>query len=140
MGTLLTILVLASGLFALVTGVSALRAGLRLRRTYLGLRVHFYTEVARLTDRTAEVEQNLTALGTRVEALPVRLHELQQNLTMLRILSGTLGTSLRQAQRVLSSAGLKSSLARPLAGAFGRHSGTGGGAAGRGDEGEAPRS
>jgi len=138
MSALLTILVLASGLFALVTGVSALRAGLRLRRTYLGLQVHFYTEVARLTERTAEVEQNLTALGTRVEALPVRIHELQQNLAMLRILSGALGMSLRQAQRVLSSAGLKSSLARPLAEAFGRYSGPG--AAGRGYEGEAPRS
>ena len=140
MGTLLTILVLASGLFALVTGVSALRAGLRLRRTYLGLRVHFYTEVARLTDRTVEVEKNLTALGKRMGDLPVRIHELQQNLIMLRILSGALGTSLRQAQRVLSSAGLKSSLSRPLAGAFGRHSRTGGGAAGRGNKSEATRS
>ncbi len=135
MGTLLMILVLASGLFTLVTGVSALRAGLRLRRTYLGLQVHLYTEVARLTDRATEVEKNLTALDTRIGALPVRIHELQQNLTMLRILSDVLGTSLRQAQKVLSSTDLKFSLAR----AFGIHSGTGEGAAGRGDEDDAPR-
>ena len=137
MGTLLTILALASGLLALVTGVSALRAGLRLRRTYLGLRVYLYVEVARLTDRTAEIEKNLTALDARAGTLPVRIHELQQNLTTLRILSGALGTSLRQAQKVLSSAGLKSSLARPLARAFGHRAGAG--AAGRGHEGEAPQ-
>jgi hypothetical protein len=136
MGTLLMILILASGLFTLVTGVSALRAGLRLRRAYLGLRVHLYTELARLTDRAAEVEKNLITLDNRIGALPVRIHELQQNVIMLRILSSVLGTSLRQAQRVLSSTGLKSSLAK----AFGNRSGTGGGAAGRVDEGDGPQS
>ncbi len=135
MGTLLTILVLASGLFALVTGVSALRAGLRLRRTYLGLRVRLYAEVARLTNRTAEVEKNLITLDARVGALPVRIHELQQNLSTLRILSGALGTSLRQAQKILSSGGLKSSLARSLAGASGHRAGAG--TADRGYEDEA---
>ena len=118
MGTLLTILVLASGLFAFVAGISALLAGLRLRRTQLGLRGHLYAEVARLAARTAEVERNLTALDARASALPVRISELQQNLATLRILTAALGTSLRQSQKVLSSAGLKSSLSRPFAEAF----------------------
>ncbi len=138
MGTLLTILVLVSGLLTLVTGVSALWAGLSLRRTYLGLRVRLYTEIARLTNRTAEVEKNLTALDARAGALPVQIHELQQNLATLRILSGALETSLRQAQKALSSADLKSSLTRPLAGAPRHRAGAGAASRGREDEGPQP--
>ncbi len=138
MSTVLTVLTLASGLFALLTGVFALRAGLRLRRTYLGLRGYLYTEVTRLTSRTSEVERSLTALDARIGALPVRIRELQQNLATLRILSGTLGNSLRQAQKALSATGPKSPLARPSTGAFNDSLG-GRGGAGRDDKGETTR-
>jgi hypothetical protein len=138
MSTVLTVLTLASGLFALLTGVFALRAGLRLRRTYLGLRRYLYTEVTQLTSRTSEVERSLTALDARIGALPVRVRELQQNLATLRILSGTLGNSLRQAQKALSSTGLKSPLAWPSIGAFNDSPG-GRGGAGRDDEAKTTR-
>ncbi len=112
MGTFLIILVLASALVALVAAISALRAGLNLRRTRAALRSHLQSEVARLARRTTELEKNLAALDGRAQALPVRILELQQNLATLRILANALGTSLRQAQKLLSSP------VRPFAGAF----------------------
>ena len=118
MGTFLIVLVLASALVALVAAIFALRAGLKLRRTRAALRSHLRSEVARLAHRTTELEENLAALDVRAQALPVRILELQQNVATLRILASALGTSLRQAQRLLSSTGLRSSLAHPLAGAF----------------------
>lgn len=121
MGTILTILVSGSALVALISAVSALRAGLKLRRTRIELRAHLSTEVSRLAGRATELEENLAALDARAQALPVRIAELQQNLATLRILTNALGTSLRQAQKILSSTGLKSSLARPLAEAFGSY-------------------
>ena len=115
MGTFLVILTLAGALAALVAAVFALRAWLGLRRTRAALLAGLAVEVARLAGRTAELEKNLAALDARAAALPVRISELQQNLATLRVLTNALAASLRQAQRVLSSAGLKSSLARPLA-------------------------
>ncbi|MCA1717755.1 MAG: hypothetical protein LC781_13365 [Actinobacteria bacterium] len=114
----LTILAIASAFLALVAGGSALRAGLRLRRTYLALRSHLYSEVVQLAGRATELEKSLTALDARAQALPVRISELQQNLATLRVLTNALGISLRQAQRALSSTGIKSSLARPLSRTF----------------------
>ena len=140
MGTLLIILVLASALVALIAAISALRAGLRLRRTRAALRSHLSFEVAQLARRTSEMEKSLTALDARAQALPVRISELQQNLAALRVLTDALGTSLRQAQRLLSSTGLKSSLARPLAVIFQTvRNGGSSNPAGSGQEGEAPR-
>ncbi len=118
MGTFLTILVLASASVALVAGIFALRAGLRLRRTYLTLRSRVYSEVVRLVGRTAELEKSLTALDARARSLPVHISELQQNLTTLRVLTNALGISLGQAQRALSSTGIKSSLANSFSRAF----------------------
>ncbi len=114
MGTFLTILVLASALVALVAAISALRSGLKLRRTRAALGSHLRSELARLARRTTELEKNLAALDLRAQALPVRIFELQQNLATLRILANALGTSLTQAQKLLSFAGLRSSLPRPL--------------------------
>jgi hypothetical protein len=119
MGVILIILVFASALVAFVTAIFALRAGLKLRRTRAALRSHLYSEIAELSYRTAELEKNLTALEARAAALPVRLFELQRNLATLQVLANALGTSLRQAQRILSFTSLKSSLAKPLAKAFG---------------------
>jgi hypothetical protein len=110
MGTVLTILVLASALVAVVAAIFALSAGLRLRRTHAELRSHIFSEVARLARRTSELEDNLAAVDARAQALPVRISEIQQNLATLRILANLLGTSLRQVQAVLYSTNLKSSL------------------------------
>ncbi|MDP8951368.1 MAG: hypothetical protein M3N18_03845 [Actinomycetota bacterium] len=141
MGTFLTILVLASALVALVAGISALRAGLKLRRTRAALRSHLQSEVARLTRRTTELEKNLAALDVRAQALPLRIFELQQNLATLRILANALGTSLRQAQKLLSSTGLKSILLRPLTEAFQAfRNGRSGDPAGPGRRGDTSRS
>ena len=114
METFLTILAIASASLAFVAGVSALRAGLRLRRTYLALRSHLYSEVVRLAGRTTDLEKNLTALDARARALPMRISDLQQNLATLRVLTNALGISLGQAQRALSYTGIKSSLAKPF--------------------------
>src|ERR671911_933445 len=103
MVTLLTIPVLVSALVALVTGISALRAGLRLRRTRAALRSHLYSEIDRLTHRSTELEESLAALDARAQAIPVRVSELQQNLAALRVLTSALGSSLRRSRRVLSS-------------------------------------
>jgi hypothetical protein len=114
----LTILTITSAFLAFVAGVSALRAGLRLRRTYLALRSHFYSEVVRLAGRIAELEKSLTALDARARSLPVHISELQQNLTTLRVLTNSLGISLGQFQRALSSTGIKSSLANSFSRTF----------------------
>ena len=109
METFLTILALTSAVLAFMAGVAALRSGLRLRRTYLALRSHFYSEIVRLAGRTIELEKSLSALDARARALPVHISELQQNLATLRVLTNALGISLGQAQRALSSTGIESS-------------------------------
>jgi predicted nucleic acid-binding Zn-ribbon protein len=103
MAAFLTILVLVSALVALVTGVSALWAGLRLRRTGTALRTHLYSEIDRLARRSTELEESLAALDARAQTIPVRVSELQQNLAALRVLTSALGSSLRRSRRVLSS-------------------------------------
>ena len=118
MGTFPIMSALASAFVALVAALFALRGWLRLRRTRAALRYHLLSEVARLANRATEIEKNLAALDARAQALPIQVSELQQNLATLRILTNVLGTSLRQAQRILSSTGLKSSLARSLAEAY----------------------
>jgi hypothetical protein len=116
MGTLLVILTLAGALAALAAGVLALGAYLGLRRTRAAVLGGLVVEVARLAGRAAELETRLAALDARANALPVRLSDLQKNLTTLRVLTNALTGTLGQAQRVLSPAGLKSFLAKPLAG------------------------
>ena len=123
MATLLTIPVLVSALVALVTGISALRAGLRLRRTRAALRSHLYSEIDRLAHRATELQESLAALDARAQALPVRVSELQRNLAALRVLTNSLGTSLRQAQKILSFLGPRSYLARVLETGAGRSDG-----------------
>ncbi|QIN78046.1 hypothetical protein GBA65_05405 [Rubrobacter marinus] len=115
MATFLTIIIVAGALLALVAAVSALRAWLRLRRARAVLEAEIGAEVVRLAGRASELEGSLAALNARAEMLPVRISALQQNLATLCILTGALGTSLRQAQKVLTSAGMKSALAKPIA-------------------------
>src|SRR4051794_2693351 len=119
MGTVLVIVVLVSALFALLAGISALRVGLKLHRTRAALQSHLFSEVAQLAGRATELEESLTALEARAQALPIRISELQQNLANFRVLTNALRTSLRQTQKVLSFSGLQSSLVK----AFGNHHG-----------------
>jgi TolA-binding protein len=134
----LIILVLASALVALAAAISALRAWLKMRRTRAALRMHLSSEVARLARRTTELEKSLAALDDQAQALPVRISELQQNLATLRVLTNALGTSLLQAQKILSFTGLRSFLAGPLAEAFRARTKRSNGVAGREQKGEAP--
>ena len=112
----LTIAIFVGALLAVVTGVSALSAGLRLRRARAVLEAEVGAEVIRLVGRASELEESISALNARAEALPIRVSELQNNLATLGVLTGALGASLRQAQKVLTSAGMKSAVAKPISG------------------------
>ena len=107
MEAILLILGLVCALFALATGIKALRAYLGLRRARADLRDRLTEEVDSLALRTTELEKSITVLDARAQQLPVRISSLQQNLATLRILTGALATSLRQVQMVLSYAELK---------------------------------
>jgi hypothetical protein len=92
---------------ALVAAVVALGAYLRYRRARIELQESLASEVARLSQRTGELERGLAALQERSARLPVSISGLQQNLSTLQVLTGALAGSLNQAQRVLSYSALK---------------------------------
>lgn len=115
MGTVLFILVLLGALLALVAGGVALRAWLSFRRARLNLQSRLSEDVAQLAARTGELEESVAALDARTQQLPVHISRLQENLDTLQILTRTLATSLRQAQRVLSYSGLKTFSAARIA-------------------------
>jgi septal ring factor EnvC (AmiA/AmiB activator) len=107
MSIVLLILILLGALISAVTAFRALGAYLRLRRTRAAFQDEVTDEVARLAARTDELEISLSALDARAAGLPIQISELQQSLTTLQILTGALGTSLRQTQKVLSYNALK---------------------------------
>ena len=107
MGTLLSILIPVGAVLALLGGVAALRAYLRLRRARAAFQSHLTEEVDRLSRRTGELEENLAVLDARAQQLPIRISELQQSLATLRVLTGALAATLRQAQKALSYSALK---------------------------------
>ena len=107
MTTVLFVLIASGALISLVAAVRALRAYLGYRRARAAFGVAVTDEVARLAERTGELEGNLSALDARTAELPIQISELQQSLSTLRVLTGALGTSLRQVQRVLSYSALK---------------------------------
>jgi chromosome segregation ATPase len=107
MGTVFLILILAGAVLALVAALVAWRAYLRLRRARAALQNNLTEEVDRLSRRTGELEENLSALDARAQQLPVQIAELQQSLSTLRVLTEALAATLRQAQRVLSYSALK---------------------------------
>jgi len=107
MSIVFVILILAGAALALVAAVVALRAYLRFRRARAALQNDLTEEVARLSERTGELEESITALEARAQRLPVQISELQQSLATLQVLTEALATSLRQAQRVLSYSALK---------------------------------
>jgi septal ring factor EnvC (AmiA/AmiB activator) len=107
MGTVLVILILVGAVLALVAALGTLRAYLRLRRTRAAFQNHLTEEVTRLSRRTGELEESISALEARAQQLPVQISELQQSLATLQILTEALATSLRQTQKVLSYSALK---------------------------------
>ncbi len=107
MVTVLVILILASAALALVTAVGALGAYLRFGRARAALQNDLTEGVARLSQRTGELERSLSRLDARAQRLPVQIAELQQSLATLQILTGALAATLRQAQKILSYSALK---------------------------------
>ena len=114
MWTALTILTIIGALAACVAAVLALGTYLRFRRARVAVQDDLFTEVSRLTGRASELEERLAKLDARASSLPIQIQELQRNLTDLRVLTGALTASLAQVQRLLSPAGLRSSVAAPL--------------------------
>jgi hypothetical protein len=107
MTVILLVLIAVGALVSLVAAVRALRAYLGYRRARTAFQSAVTDEVARLAERTGELESSLLALDARAAGLPIQISELQQSLTTLRVLTGALGTSLRQVQKVLSYSALK---------------------------------
>ena len=108
MFAVLLILILIGALISVVAAFRALGAYLRFRRARATFQGEVTAEVARLAERTEELESSISALDTRAAELPIQISELQQSLTTLQVLTRALGTSLRQVQKVLSYNALKS--------------------------------
>jgi chromosome segregation ATPase len=104
---LFLILIIVGAALALITGVVALRAYLRLRRARATFQNHLTEEVDRLARRTGELEKGLSDLDARAQQLPIRISELQQSLVTLQILAGALAATLRQVQKILTYSALK---------------------------------
>ncbi len=96
MFTFLLILILVGALISAVAAFRALGVYLRFRRTRAVFQGEVTDEVARLAERTEELESSLSALDARVAELPIQISEFQQSLTTLQVLTSALGTSLRQ--------------------------------------------
>jgi hypothetical protein len=107
MYVIVLILILVGVLLSLITAFRALGAYLRYRRTRAAFQSEVSDEVTRLAARTDELEVTISALDTRASELPIQISELQQNLATLQVLTGTLGASLRQVQKILSFNALK---------------------------------
>ena len=107
MSAVFLILILVGAVISLVTGLRALRAYLGYRRARAAFQGAVTEEVARLAERTGELENGLSALDARAAELPIQISELQRSLASLRVLTGALGASLRQVQKVLSYSALK---------------------------------
>ncbi len=107
MSIIVLILILLGAVLSLITAFRALGAYLRFRRARAAFQSEVTDEVARLAARTDELEVNISALDVRASELPIQISELQQSLATLQILTGALGASLRQVQKILSFNALK---------------------------------
>ena len=107
MTIVLLMLILIGALVSLFAAIRALGAYLRFRRARAAFQNDVTDEVARLAERTTELESNISALDARAAELPIQISELQQSLTTLRVLTEALAASLRQVQKVLSYSALK---------------------------------
>lgn len=120
MVTVLLILISIGAILALVAGVLALRAWLVYRWARAAFQTEVTDEVARLAQRTGELERSVANLDARASQLPVRISELQQSLIALKALTGILGASLRQAQKILSVTRIKTSGTATLSNTIGK--------------------
>lgn len=120
MVTILLILISIGAVLALVTGVLALRSWLVYRRARATFQTEVTDEVARLAQRAGELERGVARLDARANQLPVKISELQQSLAALTALTGVLGTSLRQAQKILSVTRIKTSGTATLSNTIGK--------------------
>ena len=107
MSIIVLILILVGAVISMVTAIRALGAYLGFRRARAAFQGAVTDEVARLAERTSELESGLSALDARAAELPIQISELQQSLATLQVLTGALGASLRQVQKVLSFNALK---------------------------------
>jgi Sec-independent protein translocase protein TatA len=107
MTVFLIILIIIGALISLVAAIRTLGAYLRFRRARAAFQSEVTDEVARLAERTTELETNISALDARAAELPIQISELQQSLTTLRVLTGALSASLGQVQKILSYNALK---------------------------------
>ncbi len=107
MSFVVLIVILFGALLSLACAIRALGSYLRFRRARAAFQIEVTDEVARLATRTDELESSISALEVRASELPVQISDLQQNLATLQVLTGALGASLRQVQRILSFNALK---------------------------------
>ena len=107
MSIIVLILILVGALISLITAMRALGAYLGFRRARAAFQSEVTDEVARLAVRTDELEVIISALDARASELPIQISELQQSLATLQVLTGALGASLRQVQKILSFNALK---------------------------------
>ena len=107
MSFVVLIVILFGALLSLACRHPCTWAYLRFRRARAAFQIEVTDEVARLATRTDELESSISALEVRASELPVQISDLQQNLATLQVLTGALGASLRQVQRILSFNALK---------------------------------
>lgn len=116
MSPVLLIILIVGALLTLVTGVVALRAGVRAFVAQADLRKRLDAEMQSLSQRAGELEGKAARLQEQSRDMPIRVERIQENLAALRILSRNLYVSIDQTRRALSYSGLVSSGTFRLAG------------------------
>ncbi len=109
MSPILLVILILGALLTLVTGVAALRAGVRAFAAQSDLRKRLDAEMQSLSLRAGELEAKAARLQEQSQDMPVRVERIQENLAALRILTHNLYVSLNQTRRALSYSGLISS-------------------------------
>ena len=109
MSPILLVILILGALLTLVTGVAALRAGVRAFAAQSDLRKRLDAEMQSLSLRAGELEAKAARLQEQSQDMPVRVERIQENLAALRILTHNLYVSINQARRALSYSGLISS-------------------------------
>ena len=109
MSPILLVILILGALLTLVTGVAALRAGVRAFAAQSDLRKRLDAEMQSLSLRAGELEAKAARLQEQSQDMPVRVERIQENLAALRILTHNLYVSINQTRRALSYSGLISS-------------------------------
>ena len=109
MSPILLIILVLGALLTLLTGVAALRAGVRAFVAQADLRKRLDAEMQSLSLRAGELEVKAARLQEQGQEMPVRVERIQENLATLRVLTHNLYVSINQTRRALSYSGLVSS-------------------------------